>query len=151
MDHSRTVELKVPSEPGYEKLAMKLAASVADRMGFAPERIEDLKTAVSEACLNAMRHGNLLDATTKVLVVLTIGDARLSIDVKDEGRGGPPPAEFREPDIEKQIAGLQTPGGLGLFVIQHLVDEAEFVEPEVGTGNQFRMAIFLEPRKEESC
>ncbi|MFQ5592998.1 MAG: ATP-binding protein [Anaerolineae bacterium] len=147
MDHSRTVELKIPSEPGYEKLAMRLASVVAERMGFTPERVEDLKTAVSEACLNAIRHGNLLDATAKVLVSLTIEDTRLAINVKDEGRGAPPPAEFEEPDIEKQIGGLQELGGLGMFVIQHLVDEAEFVEPEAGMGNQFRMVIYLEPQK----
>ena len=151
VDDHRIVELKIPSEPGFEKMAMRLAADVAEHMGFLPERVEDLVTAVSEACLNAIRHGNLLDAATRVLVVLTIEDARLAVDVKDEGRGGPPPEEVEAPDIEKQIAGLQAPGGLGLFVIQHLVDEAEFVEPEAGTGNQFRMVIYLEPQKEESC
>ena len=151
MDKRRTVELKIPSEMGFEKVAMKLSAEVAEQMGFTPERVEDLKTAVSEACLNAIRHGNLLDETTKVLVVLTVEDTRLAIDVADEGRGGPPPAEFQEPDLAKQIAGLQTPGGLGLFVIQHLVDEAEFVEPDSGAGNQFRMVIYLGPQKEGSC
>jgi serine/threonine-protein kinase RsbW len=147
VDEHKTIELKIPSEAGYEKLAMKLAASVAERMGFAPDRVEDLKTAVSEACINAICHGNRLDATTKVLVVLTIEDTRLAIDVKDEGQGGPPPGEFEVPDIEKQIAGLQAPGGFGLFVIRHLVDEAEFIVPETGAGNQFRMVIYLEPQQ----
>lgn len=151
MARQRTVELKIPSEAGFEKVAMRLAAEVAERMGFSPDRIEDLKTAVSEACLNAIRHGNLMDEATKVLVALTIEDSKLAIDVKDEGRGGPPPEEVQEPDIEKQIAGLEKPGGLGLFVIQHLVDEAEFVEPEAGAGNRFRMVIYLEPQREESC
>ena len=58
MGKHRTVELKIPSEPGFEKVAMRLAAEVAERMGFSPERIDDLRTAVSEACLNAIRHGN---------------------------------------------------------------------------------------------
>lgn len=151
MNKRRSVELKIPSEPGFEKMAMRLATEVAERMGFSPDRIEDLGTAVSEACLNAIRHGNLMDETTKVLVILNIEETKLAIDVKDEGRGGPPPDEFEEPDIEKQIAGLEAPGGLGLFVIQHLVDEAEFVEPEAGAGNQFRMVIYLEPQREESC
>ena len=84
-------------------------------------------------------------------VILTIEDEKLAIDVRDEGLGGPPPKEFEEPDIEKQVAGLQSPGGLGLFVIQHLVDEAEFVEPEPGAGNQFRMVIYLERQKEDAC
>ena len=53
-DEMRVVELWIPSELGYEKMAMKLAAAVAQQMGFPPERVEDLETAVSEACLNAM-------------------------------------------------------------------------------------------------
>lgn len=151
MENTRTVELKIPSEPGFEKMAMRLVSEAAERMGFTPDRVEDLRTAVSEACLNAMRHGNLLDETTKVLVVLTIAESRLAIDVRDEGRGGPPPDAVETPDIEKQVAGLQRPGGLGLFVIKHLVDEAGFVEPEDDTGNRFRMVIYLEPQKEDPC
>jgi serine/threonine-protein kinase RsbW len=120
-------------------------------MGFTTDRVEDVRTAISEACLNAMRHGNLLDETTKVMVELTIAESKLAIDVRDEGRGGPPPEAVEVPDIEKQIAGLQTPGGLGLFVIKHLVDEAGFVEPEDDTGNRFRMVIYLEPQREDTC
>jgi serine/threonine-protein kinase RsbW len=148
---TRTIELKIPSEPGFEKMAMRLAVEAAERMGFTRDRVEDLRTAVSEACLNAMRHGNLLDETTKVLVMLTMAKSKLAIDVQDEGRGGPPPAAVEAPDIEKQVAGLQSPGGLGLFVIKHLVDEAGFVETEGGAGNHFRMVIYLEPQKEEPC
>ncbi|MSP11559.1 MAG: ATP-binding protein [Chloroflexi bacterium] len=151
MDYRKTVELKIPNEAGYEKIAMKLAASVAEGMGFAPERVEDLKTAVSEACLNAMQHGNQDDVTARLFVILTIEASSLAIDVKDEGRGGRPPETIESPDMEKKLAGLQKPRGLGLFVIQHLVDEAMFVAPDVGEGNQFRMVIRLEPHKEQSC
>lgn len=151
MEGTRTVELKIPSEPGFEKMAMRLVSEAAERMGFTADRVQDLRTAVSEACLNAMRHGNLLDDTTKVLVVLTIAESKLAIDVRDEGRGGPPPDAVEVPDIEKQVAGLQTPGGLGLFVIKHLVDEAGFVEPEGDAGNRFRMVIHLQPQKEDPC
>ncbi|MBI3941857.1 MAG: ATP-binding protein [Chloroflexi bacterium] len=148
MDYRKTVELRIPSETGYEKIAMKLAASVAEGMGFTPERVEDLKTAVSEACLNAIQHGNKEDATARLFVVLTIENTSLAIDVKDEGRGGRPPQTIESPDMEKKLAGLQKPRGLGLFVIKHLVDEAMFVDPDVGEGNQFRMVIRLEPHKE---
>jgi serine/threonine-protein kinase RsbW len=142
----RTVELKIPSEHGYEKMAMNLAAELAAMMKFPDSRIADLRTAVSEACINAMEHGNVNDVSTKVYVVMTVDDDRLAIDVVDEGRSGPPPTSVAAPDLEAQFAGLLEPGGMGLFVIKALVDEADFVEPDLGTGSQFRMVVHLQPR-----
>ena len=56
---SRVVELKIPSELGYERVAREAVATVARRLGFSPERLEELKTAVDEACTNAIRHGSV--------------------------------------------------------------------------------------------
>jgi serine/threonine-protein kinase RsbW len=143
-DETRVIELWIPSELGYEKMAMQLAGAVAQQMGFAPERAEDLETAVSEACLNAMEHGNQLDAGTQVRVRLSIDADRLSIDVRDEGRGGPPPDHFPEPDLERKLAGEETLRQMGIFLIKHLVDEAGFVASEPGSGNRFRMVMHLQ-------
>jgi serine/threonine-protein kinase RsbW len=143
-DETRVIELKIPSEFGYEKIAMKLAGAVAGQMGFALDRVEDLKTAVAEACLNAIEHGNQLDASTKVLVLLSIGADRLAIDVKDEGHGEPPADTFPQPDIRRKISGQESLRNMGMYIIQNLVDEAGFVEPELGGGNQFRMVIHLQ-------
>ena len=115
--------------------------------GFLRQRVEDVETAVSEACINAAEHGNASDVTTKVFVTMTMDNGRLAIDIADEGRSGPPPSEVRAPDLEAQFAGLEAPGGMGLFVIKALVDEADFVEPELGFGSQFRMVIHLEPKE----
>ncbi|MDX1995520.1 MAG: ATP-binding protein [bacterium] len=147
---TKTVELKIPCETGYEKIAMKMAGELAQKMGFSEERIEDLKTAVAEACINAMEHGNQFDISTKIYVAMTIHDDRLAIDVADEGRGGPPPNTVSSPDLEAQIDGLMMPGGMGLFVIKALVDEADFVEPDLGSGNQFRMVIHLQSGAQEA-
>jgi serine/threonine-protein kinase RsbW len=146
-DETRFIELRIPNEFGYEKIAMDLAGAVAQRMGFATERVEALKTAVAEACLNAIEHGNQLDASTRVLVLFSIDADRLAIDVKDEGRGGPPPDHFPEPDISRKVAGREALRHMGIYVIQRLVDEAGFVEPELGSGNQFRMVIHLQAQE----
>ena len=50
---------------------MSTAASVAQLMGFSQDRIDDLKTAVAEACINAMEHGNELDSALSVGVILS--------------------------------------------------------------------------------
>ena len=46
--------LSLPSKLGHEKVAMNTAASVARLMGFSEPRIEDLMTAVAEACINSI-------------------------------------------------------------------------------------------------
>jgi len=145
----QTIELKIPCESGFEKVAMNTAADCARMLGMADERVEDVRTAVSEACINAMEHGNMFDITTKVYVAMTLDRDRLEIDVIDEGRSGPPPTEVRAPDLEAQVDGLLPPGGMGLFVIKALVDEADFVEPELGHGTQFRMVIHVQPKEQD--
>ena len=141
---AKVIELRIPSEFGYEKMAMKLAGAVAQQMGFAPDRVQDLKTAVSEACLNAIEHGNRLDSSARVHLLLNVSPDRLRIDVIDEGRGGLPPKEFPEPDIERKMAGQEEPRRMGIHVIQQLVDEAGFAEATSGGGNRYRLVLHLD-------
>ena len=79
----RTIELHLPSELGWERTAMDVAESVARRMGFPPDRVEDIKTAVSEATTNAIEHGNALDASQRVQIVLIPEGESLEIEVLD--------------------------------------------------------------------
>ena len=139
---SRVVELKIPSELGYERVAREAVATVARRLGFSPERLEELKTVVDEACTNAIRHGSKSDAKMKVVVVLTADETKLDILVKDPGAGDAPPDAVETPDIQAQIEGRDPKGGLGLWLIRQMVDEAYFVEDDESSGNQFRMSIY---------
>jgi serine/threonine-protein kinase RsbW len=124
MNNGRSVEVRLPSELGFEKVAMSTAASMAKLMGFSADRIEDLKTAVAEACINAIEHGNQLDDSLTVAVVLSTTADELEIKVIDNGSGvGASPAP---PDIDRKILGEEDPRGMGMFLIQALVDEAEW-------------------------
>ena len=49
-------ELEMPAKPKYVGLARLLAGSVARRMSFSEENIDDLKLAISEMCTNAIIH-----------------------------------------------------------------------------------------------
>ena len=124
MKSGHSVEVRLPSELGYEKVAMNTAASMAALMGFSPDRIEDLKTAVAEACINAIEHGNKLDETQSVGVVLSSNDDELEIRVIDNGSGVT--SEPASPDIDRKMLGEEDTRGMGMFLIQALVDEAEW-------------------------
>jgi serine/threonine-protein kinase RsbW len=134
------IELHIPSVMGYEKIAMECAASMAKKMGFTADRIEDLKTAVAEACLNAIEHGNKMDTSTKVGITLTAEESKLQVSVKDEGKGI---KEVPTPSIESKIEGEEKPRGWGIFLIKNLVNEVTFEQGPEG-GNVTKMVIYLE-------
>ena len=136
----RTVEVSLPSRLGYERIAMDCSASFAKMVGFAPERIEDLKTAVAEACINAIEHGNKGHPDTRVLVTMNFKDDRFSVSVKDGGDG-----ILRLPrdrTVMRTIEKLQPPKGLGTFLIKQLVDEVEF-NHMTKDGHAVKMVIKL--------
>ncbi len=139
---STTVEVRLPTKMGYEKVAMSTASAVAKLMGFPPDRIEDLKTAVAEACINAIEHGNRLNEKLSVGVVLRAGTDALEVKVMDDGTGiTKQPAK---PDIDRKMHGEEDPRGLGMFLIQALVDEAEWVAGEDGNSSYVRLLIRLD-------
>jgi serine/threonine-protein kinase RsbW len=140
MDADKKIELHIPSVLGFEKVAMECAASVAKKMGFTEDRTEDLKTAVAEACLNAIEHGNKMDTSTKVGITLTVEESRLQVAVKDEGKGI---GEVSLPHIEDKIEGKDKTRGWGIFLIKSLMNEVKF-EPSPEGGNVIKMIIYLE-------
>jgi serine/threonine-protein kinase RsbW len=117
---------------------MSTAASVAKIMGFGEERVEDLKTAVAEACINAMEHGNNLDESLTVGIILSIDATALEVKVLDSGAG--PHSGVHTPDIDKKMHGEEPSRGLGMFLIQSLVDEAEWVSAPP-SGSYVRLVI----------
>ncbi|MGC9157490.1 MAG: ATP-binding protein [Terracidiphilus sp.] len=127
---------------GYEKVAMSTAAAVARMMGFRQERIEDLKTAVAEACINAIEHGNRLNEKLSVSLVLSAREDSLEVKVIDDGKGiEKQPAR---PDIDRKMHGEEDPRGMGVFLIQALVDEAEWVAGSEGKSSYARLLIRLD-------
>jgi serine/threonine-protein kinase RsbW len=91
----RTVEISLPNKVGYERIAMACCASFARMIGFVPERIEDLKSAVAEACINAMQHGNKWRPEARVVVNMNFRDDTFTVSVMDQGDGMPEVPEYR--------------------------------------------------------
>jgi serine/threonine-protein kinase RsbW len=140
MDPDKKIELHIPSVPGFEKVAMKCAAEVAQRMGFSEDKVEDLKTAVAEACINAMEHGNRMEPGAKVGITLTLEASSLQVDIRDEGRGV---GEVAKPDIDEKMEGKEKTRGWGIFLIKSLMDDVRFEAAPEG-GNVVRMLIHLD-------
>jgi serine/threonine-protein kinase RsbW len=146
-EHRSSIELRLPSRLGFEKVAMDTAASVAHLMGFGSDRIEDLKTAISEACINAMEHGNKLDEALSVSIILCMDADSLEVRVVDTGDG--PKGHTVRPDIDKKMHEEEAARGMGMFLIESLVDEVEWISSPP-LGSYARMIIRLHPATHET-
>ena len=115
-------EFTVPSEPGNERIAMNKIAEGVQSLNLPQAMLENLKTAVSEATMNAMEHGNKYDPELPVSIELVASDTAIAVRITDQG-GDQPIVETEAPDIVAKLAGEQSPRGWGLFLIKNLVDE----------------------------
>jgi serine/threonine-protein kinase RsbW len=136
--NERTIEVILPNQIGYERIAMASSASFAKMFGFSPARIEDLKTVVAEAAVNAMQHGNKGRADAKVTIRMNLENDTIYVTVTDDGEGIK--KIYPKPDIDRIIDNLDPAIGFGIFLIKQLVDEVDFnIRTEKGNG--LRMAI----------
>jgi serine/threonine-protein kinase RsbW len=137
----RVVQLSLPSEFGYEKVAMFSAGLIAESMGFPSTRVQDLQTAVSEACLNAIEHGHNNRAGVKLVVTMRTGGNELHVNVVDRGGGTIP--RSKRPCMANKIDGSESSRGWGVFLIQSLVDQVRVTQRR-GGGKTVRMLLRLD-------
>jgi len=132
---SSRIELRIPSRPEFISVARLAVAAVAHRMGFDYDDIEDLKVATGEALTNAIQHAQISgrESDDRIVIVCAIEPQALVIEVRDSGSGFDP--ELRRQALEQ---GELQEGGLGLLLIESLMDKVDF-KTKPGKGTLVRM------------
>jgi anti-sigma regulatory factor (Ser/Thr protein kinase) len=118
------------SEPGNERLALARVAGTVQGLGLSEARLERLKTAVAEATMNAIEHGNGNRPEIPVEVEVTQKGDEIVVAISDQGGenagagdgDGTGPGDQEEPDLVRKLDGEQSPRGWGLFLIRNMVD-----------------------------
>jgi serine/threonine-protein kinase RsbW len=81
------IELKLPSQMAFLGVPDAVLSEIGSDLDCPRQLIEELGTAVIEACTNAMEHGNGLDASQLVELHIDIHENRLVVSVFDHGQG----------------------------------------------------------------
>ncbi len=131
---SDRISLEIPPKPQFVSLCRLALTAICREHSFADDEIADLKLAITEACSNSIRHayeeGAGDDGLPKVFVTYEVFEDRLSVEVRDHGRGfdwnGPTEHELPE-------------GGLGISIMQAVCDEFEVIRPADGSGSSLRL------------
>lgn len=112
----------VPSVAGNERLVLARVSGAVAGEGISARQVERLKTAVAEATLNAMEHGNGFDPATSVGIEVMRDGSDVVVAITDQGGDRMAAMPDEEPDLSRKLAGEQAPRGWGLFLIRHMVD-----------------------------
>jgi anti-sigma regulatory factor (Ser/Thr protein kinase) len=116
----------VPSEPGNERRAMQQVSAAVGELGLSTRCLERLKTAVAEATMNAMEHGNHYSRELPVVIEVLASEMTLAVYITDSG-GDTPIPEPVSPNLEAKLASQQAPRGWGLFLIKSMVDDMHVI------------------------
>jgi serine phosphatase RsbU (regulator of sigma subunit)/anti-sigma regulatory factor (Ser/Thr protein kinase) len=135
------LRLTIPGAEGNERMAMDGVAEAVAPLGLEGVRLERLKTAVSEAAMNAIEYGSKSDPAIPVDIEVALANGDLVVRITDRGLGGGIPAG-EEPNLEAKLAGEQKPRGWGLFLIRHMVDTMEVVTE--GPSQTVTLTLHLE-------
>jgi anti-sigma regulatory factor (Ser/Thr protein kinase) len=128
-DWSVLGEFSLPSEAGLERDASERVLELLGSVSLSKNQRDRLTTAVTEAIMNAIEHGNQFDPEKIVLIKVTASDDAVSVYITDQGSSQVVP-EGKDPDLEAKLAGLESPRGWGLFIIRKMVDHFEIISSE---------------------
>ncbi|MBM4765379.1 anti-sigma B factor RsbW [Bacillus sp. B15-48] len=126
------VELKIPAKPEFIGIIRLTLSGIASRMGFGYDEIEDLKIATSEACTNAVQHAYKDDVYGEVTIGFGLYKDRLEVIVADHGGSFNFESARQElgPYHQDEPVEFLREGGLGLYLIETLMDEVKILREE---------------------
>ncbi|KGR75848.1 anti-sigma B factor RsbW [Ureibacillus manganicus] len=132
------VEIKIPAKPQYVSVIRLAVSGLATRVGFLYDQIEDIKIAVSEAVTNVVQHAYQEIELGEIVLGCALYTDKIEILITDFG------SSFNFEEIKRNIGPYKQndsiaqlrEGGLGLFLMETLMDE-------VKVNNEGGVTVFM--------
>jgi serine/threonine-protein kinase RsbW len=131
---AREVSMSIPVAPEMEIVATAQAAALGEYLGLSRDKIDEVKLALVEACINAFEHAHCRDEQLHLTFRLgreSKGREWLEVEVLDKGKGFDQ-SRVEEPSLQKTFVNHRK-RGWGLQIIKSLMDEVDISSGEWGT------------------
>ena len=128
MAKDSNVDLSIPMLPDMELTAITVAESIGVFIGLDTNKIDEVKMALIEACINAFEHSKSVER--RINLNFQITDKGMTISINDGGDG------FDFDEAMARIAEKRNTGqkrGWGLTLMGELMDEVEVDTSATGT------------------
>jgi anti-sigma regulatory factor (Ser/Thr protein kinase) len=126
------LEMSLPARAENVAVVRHALAGLADRLGMDDQSLADLKTVVTEACMNVVVHAYPADTTGQLEVAAVPELDGLTVVVRDFGSGIRPRPESNRPSLR-----------IGLTLIAALSSSFE-IKGGIGRGTEIRMHLPLQ-------
>ena len=127
-NEAQRVRLDIASRFDMLEMVQTVLGHVAGMAGFDEDASHYVNVAVRESLVNAIRHGNRMDESKRVLVDFALYPDRMEVGVVDQGEGFDPDS-LPDPTAEENI--LKT-SGRGIFFMRSFMDEVRYAFPAQG-------------------
>jgi serine/threonine-protein kinase RsbW len=128
--NSNCVQIDIQSSFEMVDLVQVVFESLSSQVGFEADESHWMSVAIRESVTNAVRHGNKLDASKRVIIRFEVDADTFSVSVEDEGEGFDP-GEIPDPLAEENLLRAS---GRGIFFMKNFMDEVTYdFEPDGGT------------------
>lgn len=130
----REVSMTIPVAPEMEIVATAQAAALGEYIAMSRDKIDEVKLALVEACINAFEHADCRDEQLHLTFRLgrePVGREWLEVEVLDKGKGFNHTA-VEQPSMEKTFSNHRK-RGWGLQIIKSLMDDVNITSGEWGT------------------
>jgi serine/threonine-protein kinase RsbW len=114
--------LTIPSDLKYLGAVDAAVQDLARELLFSQDAINDLGTALIEACSNAIEHGNKFSPDKRVVVSLRFHEGTLTASVQDEGKG----FDFEKAMQEEPDPDPTSERGRGSLIMRAFTDGLKF-------------------------
>ncbi len=128
-------KLKIASKTDSLHLVEKFVDEFSSVCNIDHDVYGNLLIATIEAANNAITHGNKLDAGKQVELVFTLEDDKITLSVKDEGKG----FDYMNIPDPTSPENLENMSGRGVFLMSKLSDKIEFGD----NGSFVKMTFYL--------
>jgi serine/threonine-protein kinase RsbW len=126
---SNEYEMTVPMGDDTEMISAHAIEEIARRHNFPAKSINQIKTALVEACINAAEHSHSPDG--KIFQKFVVEDDRIVITISNRGVKIP---SKKIAEITSEIEQADGRRGWGLKLMKNLMDEVKFEQVDDGTS-----------------
>ena len=113
-----------PADTAVLEKIGKLAIDAGSNAGFNDIEIGDIQLAIDEVCTNTIIHGLKNDQNRTFQMVIQWNPGEIEIQIHESGEFFDP-LDLDDPNLEN-IMEEHSAGGLGLYFLRELMDEADF-------------------------
>lgn len=120
----KKINIQIPSLADNIRIIESFIDNTKEKFELNDDIYGNIMIAVTEAVNNAIKHGNLNEASKNVSLSLSLYESQIVFRVEDQGKG----FDFHNLPDPTAPENLEKPGGRGIFLMKHLADEVVFLE-----------------------